>query len=77
MNTYISYTILSDSVLYVNSYIQTNLSPTAATADIDLATTAVDNSLTTYAAHSASGVSISDDAEGNIKVVMGERYLTK
>ena len=71
MNSYISYTILSDSLLYVNSYIQPNLS-TAAAAGIDLAATAVDNSLTTYAAHSASGVSILDDAEGNIKAVLGE-----
>ncbi len=36
MNSYIPYTILSDSVLYVNSYIQPNLS-TAAVADSDLA----------------------------------------
>ncbi len=72
MNSYISYTILTDSLLYVNLYIQPNLS-TAATADIDLAAAAVDDSLTTtFATHSASGVSISDDAEGNIKAVMGE-----
>jgi hypothetical protein len=69
-NSYISYTILSDSVLYVNSYIQPNLSTTAAAADIDPAAAAVDDSLTTYTAHSASGVSISDDAEGNIKAVL-------
>ncbi len=34
---------------------------------------AVDDSLTTYAAHSASGVSILDDAEGNIKAVLVEK----
>ena len=72
MNSYISCMIISEFVLYVNSYIQPNLSTTAAAADIDLAATAVDNSLTTYAAHSTSGVSILDDAEGNIKAVLGE-----
>ncbi len=41
--------------------------------DIDLAAAAVDDSLTTYTAHSASGVSISDDAEGNVKAVLGEK----
>ena len=55
----------------MNSYIQPNFS-TAKEADIDLAAAAVDNSLTTYAAHFASGVSILDDAEGNIKAVLGE-----
>ncbi len=63
--------ILSDSLLYVNSYIQPNLS-TAAAVDIDLAAAAVNDSLTTYTAHSPSGVSISDDAEGNIKAALGE-----
>jgi hypothetical protein len=72
MNSYISCMIISEFVLYVNSYIQPNLSTTAAAADIDLAAAAVDNSLTTYAAHSTSGVSILDDAEGNIKAVLGE-----
>jgi hypothetical protein len=70
MNSYVSYTILSDSLLYVNLYIQLNLS-TPATVDI-VAAAAVEDSLTTYTAHSASGVSISDDAEGNIKAVLGE-----
>jgi hypothetical protein len=64
--------ILSDSVLYLNSYIQPNFSSTAAPADIDLAVAAVDDSLTTYAAHSASAVSICDDAEGKIKAVLEE-----
>ncbi len=64
--------VISEFVLYVNSYIQPNLSTTAAAADISLAAAAVDDSLTTYAAHSASGVSILDDAEGNIKAVLGE-----
>jgi hypothetical protein len=45
---------------------------TAAIADIDLAVAAVDDSCATYAAHSASGMHISDDAEGNIKAVLGE-----
>jgi hypothetical protein len=71
MNSYISYTILSDSILYVNSYIQPIFS-TAAAVDIDLAAAAVDNPLTTYTAHSPSGVSISGDAEGNMKAVLGE-----
>ena len=53
----------------MNSYIQPNFS-TAEAVDIELAAAAVDNSLTTYAAHSTSGVSISDDAEGNIKAVL-------
>jgi hypothetical protein len=66
------YTILSDFVLYVNSNIQPNLSTTAVAADFDLAGAAVDDSLTNYAAHSASGVSISNDAEGNIKAILGE-----
>ena len=34
---------------------------------------AADDSLTTYAAHSVSGVSISDDAKENIKAVLGEK----
>ncbi len=72
MNSHISFTILSDSLLYVISYIQPNLSTTAAAANVDLAAAAVDDSLTTYTAHSASGVSISDDAEGIIKAVLGE-----
>ncbi len=72
MKSYISYTFVSDLLLYVNSYIQPNLSTTAAAADIVLEAAAVDDSLTTYTAHSASGVSISDDAEGNIKAVLGE-----
>ncbi len=72
LNSYISYKSLSYSLLYVNSYIPPNLSTTAAAADFDLAVAAVDNSLTTYTAHSTSGVSISDDAEGNFKAVLGE-----
>jgi hypothetical protein len=71
MNSYFSYRILSEILLCVNPYIQPNLS-TAQAADIDLAAAAVDNSLTTYAAHSASGVSILDNADGNIKAVLGE-----
>jgi hypothetical protein len=71
MNSYFSYIILSEFLLCVNSYIQPNFS-TAEAVDIELAAAAVDNSLTTYAAHFASGVSILDDAEGNIKAVLGE-----
>jgi hypothetical protein len=52
----------------IYAYLQTQ----AAAVDIDLAAPAVDDSLTTYTAHSASGVSISDDAEGNIKAILGE-----
>ncbi len=55
----------------MNSYIQLNFS-TAEAAGIDLAAAADDDSLTTYAAHSAAGVSILSDAEGNIKAVLGE-----
>ncbi len=40
-------------------------------ADIDLAAAAADDSLATDAAYSTSGVSISDDAEANIKAVLG------
>jgi hypothetical protein len=71
MNSYFSYTILSEFLLCVSSYIQPNLS-TAEAVDIHLVAAAVDASLTTYAAHSMSGVSILDDAEGNIKAVLGE-----
>jgi hypothetical protein len=52
-------------------YLQTQ----AAAADINLAAAAVDNSLTTYTAHSVSGVTISDDDEGNIKAVLGEEIF--
>jgi hypothetical protein len=72
MNSYFSYTIFSEFLLCVNSYIQPIFS-TAEAADIDLAAAAVDDSLTTYAAHSGSGVSILNDAEGNIKAVLGEK----
>ncbi len=65
----------NDIIYYINfihnsvySYLQTQ----AAAADIDLAAAAVDNSIKTYTSHSASGVNISDDAEGNIKAVLGE-----
>jgi hypothetical protein len=69
MNSLISYTILSECVLYVDSYIKSNLF-TAKAVDIDLAVAAVHNSLAT---HSASGVSILYDAEGIIKAVLGEK----
>ncbi len=59
-------------ILCVNSYIQPNFS-TAEAADIDLAAAAADDSFTTYAAYSASGVSILDDSKGNIKAVLGEK----
>jgi hypothetical protein len=64
MNSFILYMILSDFVLYVNSYIKPNLS-TAEAAEV----AAVDDSL---AAHSMSGVSISYDAVGIIKAELGE-----
>ncbi len=41
--------------------------------DIDLAVAAADDSITTDAAYSASDVSISNDAERNIKAVLGEK----
>ncbi len=56
----------------MNSYIQSNFS-TAEAVDIDLAAAAADDSVTTYAAYSTSGVSILDDAKGNIKVVSGDK----
>ena len=55
----------------MNSYIQPNLS-SAEAADIDLAVAAIDAYLTSYAGHSTSDVSISDNAEGNIKAILGE-----
>ncbi len=59
-------------ILCLNSYIQPNFS-TVEAADIDLAAVVADDSLTIYAAHSASGVSILYDAEGNIKAVLGQK----
>jgi hypothetical protein len=75
MNSYFSYMILSEFSLCVNPYTQPNLS--TAYVNIDLAVAAFDDSLTltTYAAHSVSGVSISNDDEGNIKAVLGEEIL--
>ncbi len=52
--------------------IQPNFS-IAEAADIGLAAATADDSITAYAAHSALGVSILDDAEGNIKAVLGEK----
>jgi hypothetical protein len=57
---------------FIHSFIYSYLQTHPAAADIGLAAAAVDNSLTNYTSHSASGVSISDDAEGNIKSVLGE-----
>ncbi len=76
MNSFFSYTlIVSEFKLCVNSYIQPNFS-TAKEADIDLAAAAVDNSLTTYAAHYVSGVSISDDAREISRQYWERRNLT-
>jgi hypothetical protein len=55
----------------MNSYIQTNSNfVIEEAADIELAA-AADDSVATDAAYSMSGVSILDDAEGNIKAVLG------
>ncbi len=59
-------------ILCVNSYIQPNFSTTEA-VDIDLAAAAADDSVATDVAYSVSGVSIADDAKGNIKAVLGEK----
>ncbi len=56
----------------MKSYIQTNFA-TEEAADIELAVAAADDSIATGAAYSASGVSISDDAEGNIKAVLRDK----
>jgi hypothetical protein len=57
----------------MNSYIQTKSNfATEEAAGIELVATG-DDSVTTGAAYSASGVSILDDAEGNIKAVLGEK----
>ena len=52
----------------MNSYIQTNFA-TEEAADIELAAAVADDSIAT----DVSRVSISDDAEGNIKAVSGEK----
>jgi hypothetical protein len=58
---------------FMNPYIQTNSNfATEEAADIKLAT-AADDSVKVDAAYSASGVSISDDAEGNIKAILGDK----
>jgi hypothetical protein len=57
----------------MNSYIQTNSNfGTEEAADIELVA-AADDTVATDAAYSASGVSILDDAEGNIKAVLGDK----
>jgi hypothetical protein len=56
----------------MNSYIHTNFA-TEEAADIELAEETADDSIVTDAAYFASGVSISDDAEGNIKAVLGDK----
>ncbi len=59
--------VLYEFILKMNAYIQTNSNfATEEAADIELAA-AADDSVATDAACSASGVSILDDAEGNIK----------
>jgi hypothetical protein len=60
--------VLYESILCMNSYIQTNFAIEEA-ADIELAAAAADDSIAT----DMSGVSISDDAEGNIKAVLGDK----
>ncbi len=60
--------VLYEFILCMNSYIQTNFAIEEA-ADIELAAAAADDSIAT----DMSGVSISDDAEGNIKAVLGEK----
>ncbi len=55
----------------MNLYIQPNFA-TEEAANIDLAAAAADDSITMTAAYCASDVSISDDAEGNIKAVLGD-----
>jgi hypothetical protein len=54
--------------------IQTNVA-TEEAADIDLAAAAADDSVKTGATYSTSGVSILDDAEGNIKEELEEMKL--
>jgi hypothetical protein len=56
----------------MNSFIQTNFATDEA-ADIELAVASADDFVATDAAYSASGVSISDEAEGNIKLVSGDK----
>jgi hypothetical protein len=57
----------------MNLYIQTNSNfATEEAADINLAA-AADDSIATDTAYFMSGVSILDDAEGNIKAVLGDK----
>jgi hypothetical protein len=57
-------------ILYTNSYIQSNF-VTKEALDFELVA-AADDTVATDAAYSVSGVSILDDAEGNIKAVLGD-----
>jgi hypothetical protein len=57
----------------MNEFIYSVKKSTAEALDIDPAAAAADDSVATDAAYSVSGVSIFDDAEGNIKAVLGEK----